>query len=415
MEDFLIQAGEALPRLDIRWKNKVVGVEPLGSGVDLVIETPDGEYSLRADYVVACDGARSTVRDILELDFVGRAFQDRFLITDVIMDADFPPERWFWFEPPFHDGQSALLHKQPDDVWRIDLQLDADADPEEEVKEENVRPRIARMLGPNRDFEIEWISLYTFRCRRLEHFRHDRVFFAGDSAHQVSPFGARGGNGGVQDADNLGWKLAAVLKGYAPDRLLDSYDAERLPAADENIRNSTRSTDFMTPKSGAVRDFRDAVLALAKNHDFARRMVNSGRLSVPAVYETSFLNTPDRDDFDAVVRPGAAAVDAPVRRVGGEAGWLLREIGPAFTLMVVGRPAPDLRLQEDDIPIKYLAVGPGGDFDDVEGLLWRRYDLSEGAAYLFRPDQHVAARTRKPDAAWLADAIDRALGRSFGA
>src|SRR5581483_1167684 len=185
-------------------------------------------------------------------------------------------------DPVFHPGRSALLHRQADNVWRIDLQLGADADPERERAPERVAARIRQMLGPRQEFELVWVSLYTFQCRRLQRFRHGRVLFAGDAAHQVSPFGARGGNGGVQDADNLAWKLALVLGGKAPERLLDSYDAERIPAADENILHSSRATNFMTPKPGASAAFRDAALTLAADHPFARLLVNSGRLSRPA-------------------------------------------------------------------------------------------------------------------------------------
>ena len=413
LEDFLIQAAAALPNLEIRWNNAVTDVALTATGATLGIETPAGAYRLTADYVVACDGARSTVRRALDLPFVGRMFEDRFLITDIAMDADFPSERWFWFEPPFHDGQSALLHKQPDGVWRIDLQLDGDADPEAAVRPEAVRPRIERMLGKDAVFEIEWISLYTFRCRRLEQFRHGRIFFAGDSAHQVSPFGARGGNGGVQDADNLAWKLAAVLGGAAPEALLDSYDAERIPAADENILNSTRSTDFMTPKSAAIRAFRDAALALARDHGFARRMVNSGRLSVPAVLDGSPLNTPDRDAFAGGLPPGHAAVDAPVLAADGQDDWLLRSLGQDFVLLLYDARSDIGPLQG----VRQVSVIPAGGAPapgcivDRDGLLQARYAMTPGAGYLFRPDQHVAARALWPDAAWAAAARDRALDK----
>src|SRR5213075_2576634 len=178
-------------------------------------------------------------------------------------------------------------HREPDDVWRIDFQLGWDADPEEEKKPERVIPRIQALLGKETEFTFEWVSVYTFVCMRMDKFRHGRVIFAGDSAHGVSPFGARGANSGVQDADNLGWKLAAVLRGDAGDALLDSYASEREYAADENIRNSTRATDFITPKSEVSRLFRDAVLELASEHAFARRIVNSGRLSVPATLDGS--------------------------------------------------------------------------------------------------------------------------------
>lgn len=413
VEEFLVRAAESTPGLDLRWKSKVVHAAAVATGVTLQVETPAGAYQLEADYAVACDGAGSTVRRVLDLPFVGRAFPDRFLITDVTMQADFPPERWFWFEPPFHDGQSALLHKQPDGVWRIDLQIDADADPEAEILEENVRPRIQRMLGPDATFEIEWISLYTFRCRRLERFRHGRLFFAGDAAHQVSPFGARGGNGGVQDADNLAWKLAAVIQGEAPEALLDAYEAERIPAADENILNSSRSTDFMTPKSPAIRDFRNAVLALAKDHDFARRMVNSGRLSVPALLRGSPLNVEDTEAFAGAMTPGAAAVDAPIKDSAGRDAWFLEMLGADFTLLVYG-DGPTLATDADvDPAVKLLSVGPAGpDVADHAGRLAARYDLRPGTAYLFRPDRHVSARARHCSPEWLRAALARARGEA---
>src|SRR6185295_6785806 len=184
----------------------------------------------------ACDGANSAIRSMLGLSFKSKVFEEQFLITDIEMKADFPSERWFWFDPPFHNGQSALLHKQPDDIYRIDLQLPADADPDTEKKLENVIPRITAVVG-ERPFEIDWTSLYRFQCGRIDAFVHGRVIFAGDSAHVVSPFGARGGNGGIQDVDNLAWKLAAVIKGEAGGALLDTYNAERVHGADENIRH----------------------------------------------------------------------------------------------------------------------------------------------------------------------------------
>ena len=240
------------------------------------------------------------------------------------MKMERPVERWFWFDPPFNRGRSALLHRQADDVWRLDFQVGAEADRDEEVKPENVARRVRAMLGEDVDFAFEWISLYRFQSRRLQRFRHGRVLFAGDAAHQMSPFGARGGNSGVQDADNLVWKLDLVLRGLAPERLLDSYDAERIAAADENLLNTTRSTDFIAPKSAASRTFRDGVLALAETEPFARRLVNSGRLSVAACYDGSPLNGPD--GFAAgecpQTRPGAAALDAPLgERLAARRPW----------------------------------------------------------------------------------------------
>ncbi len=417
-EEYEVDAAEREPDLEIRWKTRVVGVEPTADGVRVALESPEGPYRIHAQYLIACDGARSPIRKMLGLEFRGQVFEDRFLITDVHMQADYPSERWFWFEPPFHPGQSALLHKQADNVWRIDLQLGWQADPEEEKKPERVIPRLRAMLG-ERPFEIEWVSVYTFQCRRLERFRHGRVIFAGDSAHQVSPFGARGGNGGIQDADNLAWKLALVLEGTAPESLLDTYDAERIPATDENILNSTRSTDFITPKGAGPRALRDAVLELAEHFDFARRFVNSGRLSLPAVYDGSPLLTPDRDSFPAFMRPGSPAVDAPVAR-DGRRGWFLHALDGDFVVMHVpgAGEVEALRRAVADLPVPVrvftAGVDRGCDLVDVEGLLTRRYDLAPGTTYLFRPDQHVAARWRRPDPDALRAAVLRAIGREDG-
>src|SRR6202035_3046143 len=250
------------------------------------------------------------------------------------MTAEFPTERWFWFDPPFHAGRSALLHRQADDIWRIDLQLSPDADPAVEKRPENVRPRIARMLGHDK-FEFEWISLYKFQCRRMEKFTHGRVIFAGDAAHQVSPFGARGANSGLEDAENLAWKLDRVLRGISPEALLESYHVERSAAADENIRESTRSTDFMAPSSRQEARLRKAVLSLAKETEFGKRMINGGRLSLPSIYDSA-LSTADFDTWRCGPRPGASMLDAPLVAPSGEAVYLTEafiKAGTRFTLL----------------------------------------------------------------------------------
>lgn len=410
VEDYMVAACRARPEIELRFRNKVIGLEPRADGATVTVETPDGRYALEADYVLACDGARSPTRQMLGLDFDGKIFEDRFLIADVKMKAEFPTERWFWFEPPFHDGGSALLHKQADDVWRIDLQLGWDADPQAERDPHKVTERLKQMLGPETAFDLEWTSIYTFQCRRLRRFRHGRVFFVGDSAHQVSPFGARGGNGGLQDSDNLCWKLALVLNGTAPESLLDTYDAERIPATDENILNSTRSTDFITPKGAISKGFRDAVLALAQQHDFARRLVNSGRLSLPHTYTATPLSTVDEDPFAGTLRPGAPCLDAELVAPNGHPAWLLDQLGNGFTLLCFGAP-PHLPA-ELPVPVRLLSIGAGG-FVDAKGQAVQRYDARDGTCYLIRPDQHVAARWRRFDAGCFADALNRAMGRTL--
>ena len=405
LEQFLCERAAELGAIDIRWRNKVSGIEPRNDGARLTIDTPDGPYRLDADWVIAADGARSTLRRLLGLAFLGEAFEDRFLIADVRMAGAFPPERWFWFDPPFHDGRSALLHKQPDDIWRIDLQLGPDADPIAEQKPERVVPRLRQMLGADTQFSLEWVSVYTFQCRRLKRFVHGRVVFVGDAAHQVSPFGARGGNSGIQDAENLAWKLALVLLGGAPASLIDSYDLERSAAADENVGHSTRSTDFIAPRSPQELRFRDATLALAGATGFAKRMVNSGRLSVASVYETP-LSTSDHGPWAGSARLGAPLPDAPLLDRAGKPVWLLDAIGGEAGVLCSGSGAAPPPLPA----LKRLVIGE--DLLDRDGHFARRYDATPGASYLVRPDQHLAARWRAFDAEAIAAAVRRFSGRA---
>ena len=414
VEGFLHEVATNQPNIDFRWRNKVVALEQRDDGATLTVETPDGTYALTCDYAIACDGSRSAMRGMLGLKSAGHSFRDRFLIADVKMKGEaaarFAAERWFWFDPPFHRGQSVLLHMQPDGVWRIDFQLGWDADPVAEREPSRVAERVKALLGDDAEFEFEWMSVYTFACVRMDRFRHGRVLFAGDAAHGVSPFGARGANSGVQDADNLAWKLGLVLAGKAPDRLLDSYDEERVHAADENILNSTRSTDFLTPKSDISRTFRDAVLKLAREHPFARTLVNSGRLSTPATLSSSSLNTPDFYRFEGPMVPGATCLDAPIT-IDGQPGWLLDQLRGAFTLIhfpgsgalprslakLAGLPLP-IRLVVIASDARAIDLADAIVARDVDGHVARRYDAHPGTTYLVRPDQHVCARWRRFDA-----------------
>jgi len=406
-EAYLVDRVGELPDISLRWRNKVVALESRNDSVVLTIDTPDGPYRLHAAYVAACDGARSSLRKMVGAEFSGQVFEDQFLIADVKMTAAFPTERWFWFDPPFHAGRSALLHKQPDDVWRIDLQLSRFADPAVEKQPDSVRPRIARMLGHD-NFEFEWISLYKFQCRRMDKFIHGRVIFAGDAAHQVSPFGARGANSGLEDAENLAWKLDRVLRNSSPEALLESYHAERSFAADENIRESTRATDFMAPATHQESRLRKAVLSLAKETEFGKRMVNGGRLSVPSIYQSP-LSTADAETWCGGPRPGTSMPDAPLAGSSGESTFLIdafARAGKRFTLLAFGNGSAI------DAPegLGTIRIGGEGGLADREGLATLRYDAEPGTAYLLRPDGYVAARFRHPTHC----AIDAALSRACG-
>ena len=402
MVDRVLELQAAGKQIEIRGGSRVTSIKPRPDHVRLTVETPDGPYELEADWLIACDGAASPIRAMMGLDFVGRVFEDNFLIADVIMDADFPTERWFWFDPPFNRGQSALLHKQPDGVWRIDFQIGWDIDRAEELKPENIDRRLRAMLGEDIKYELEWSSIYTFQCRRMEKFHEGRVIFAGDAAHQVSPFGARGANSGLQDTDNLIWKLKLILDGKAPESLLETYDAERIHGADENIMNSSRSTDFITPKSEISRVFRDAVLDLSERYEFARPLVNSGRLSVPCTYDGSPLNGPDCQTMPRRTRPGSPAVDAPL----DQGAWLLYRLDGQFHILAIDAEVPD-SLCEHGICATSICLSAAGN----DALRERYLGDASSAVYLIRPDQHVAARWDAFDEAAMREAIDRASGR----
>jgi len=425
VEQTLVDACEAHPKVVVGWKHKVMALQQQADHARLTVQTPDGSFDLLADWVIACDGANSDTRKMVGAQFTGQFFEDRFLIADVVLKAPpqpaqgaqrlgSEPERWFWFDPPFHRGQSVLLHKQCDDVWRIDFQLGRDADPEAEKRPERVIPRIQAMLGPELPFELEWVSVYQFACRRIDNFRYGRVLFAGDAAHQVSPFGARGANTGIQDVDNLGWKLKLVLDGVAPEALIDSYHEERAFAADDNLLNSTRATDFISPKSPVSLRLRNAVLELAADQPFARPLINSGRLSTPTPYLNSSLNTPDEEAFAGPMKPGSNCADAPVLQRGQKV-WLLDLLnalhGPAggFTLLMFGPRLANPVVGEGGITARVLSVSE--EIEDAEGLLAQRYDARPGTVYLIRPDQHVAARWRALDAAKVRAALRRATAQ----
>jgi len=406
-ERFLVErvraAQAAGAPIQIRGRNRVEGVTLHDDHATLEITTPDGPYSIEADWLIGCDGAGSPLRGMMGLDFEGRVFEDSFLIADIRMTNDtFPTERWFWFEPHFKSGASTLLHKQPDGIWRVDFQIGWDVDRKEELKEENIRARLDAMLGEV-DYEIVWTSIYTFQCRRMQKFRHGRVIFAGDAAQQVSPFGARGANSGMQDVDNLGWKLGLVVRGKAPETLLDSYDVERIQGADENILNSTRATDFITPKSAVSHCFRNAVLDLAEHYAFARPLVNSGRLSVPCNYDVSPLNGVDAlPGSPPCTRPGSPCPDAPL-----DDGFLLDRLGGDFVLLGLNADLPDT-LEEGGIAVRPVSLTSA---QDGSGALSARY-LGQAASgvYLIRPDQHVVARWTAFEETACRGALRRACG-----
>ncbi len=295
VEGFLVeQLYKKAAHVELRWNNRITAFEQNADFATLHITTPAGAYMIEANHVIDCSGARSPFRGWCKASVTAKKGDDRWCIADVRFKEPPPVERHTWIEAPFNEGRAVWQHLMADGVWRIDYQMRPDADPEEVSREDVVRQRINGQLGrdiPHDEYDIVWVGPYAYRSECLDQLRHGRVFFVGDAAHVVSPFGARGGNSGVQDADNLAWKLAAVVRGQASENLLDSYHDERHEAATHNVLVTNRTARFLRPADGMERVFRTAAISLAKRHAFARQLVNTGRMSVPNVYSQSSVCT----------------------------------------------------------------------------------------------------------------------------
>jgi 3-(3-hydroxy-phenyl)propionate hydroxylase len=430
LEDILLEAAVATGLVEVRWGNRVTGVQQVDRDVArLAVDTPGGPYALDADWVVAADGARSVLRQSLGLRLEGDAYEGRFVIADIRIDLPLPTERLAFFDPAWNPGNTVLMHREPEGMWRIDYQLPPGESPEHALAPERLRARIDAHLASigqgHLPWELDWSSVYSARTMTLPAYVHGRVLFAGDAAHLLPIFGVRGANTGFQDAQNLAWKLACVVRGLAPAGLLDSYSGERVTAAREIIAESARSTRFMTPPSSGFRLLRDAVLSLSLRHEFVRPLFH-WRTSRAHQHVGSVLNTPDDDDARFTAGPGHGA-NAPNAAL-GDSGFLLDVLGLHFSLLwfgdtpaipeALGRAARALR--DHDVPARVIAVSIGaGRVDgadvtapDPDGHVARRYGAAPGATYLLRPDQHVCARwIDMPDTARILTAVDTALAR----
>ena len=395
VEWFLVDRILELGLTDLRWKNKVSQVTPLADGVRVEVQTPAGHYTIEADHLIDATGANSPIRTQLGIETHSARSTDRWCISDVRFRKPLPVERWTWVDAPFNEGRAVWQHLMADGVWRIDYQMPEDCDNEHISRPEVAGARLREQLGPDVEFEFVWIGPYGYRDHLLDRFRHDRILFIGDAAHVVSPFGARGGNTGIQDAANLAWKLALVIQGKAGDALLDSYHDERRPAAAENLRVTSRSARFLAPRSSAEHTLRRAVVELAARFPFARAMVNTGRMSVANVYPAA----PHLPEGACTVQnvalqwsDGRPTSLVELLATGGS-DWLGLWFGPSNT-QVGALPAA--------LPLRLVAVGGDSALPTVqadEALARHLGDPPAGSLVLVRPDAYRAARLDAPDAA----------------
>jgi 2-polyprenyl-6-methoxyphenol hydroxylase-like FAD-dependent oxidoreductase len=430
LEVLLLERVRREPLIELRWSHRLESVEQDAEGVRLRAATPGGPAEVHAGYAIGCDGARSAMRRLLGVEFPGHSFDDRFLIADVRVALPFPNERRFFFDPPFNPGRQVLVHPQPDGVWRIDWQIPQGVEVEEERASGRLDRRIRAIVG-DADYELVWLSSYRFHQRVAARFRVGRAFLAGDAAHLMSPFGARGLNSGVADAENLAWKLWLVLEGHAPAGLLDTYELERRAAARENVAITNATMRFMAPPTPLHRLLRVAVLRGSLRVAALRRLVNSGKLSAPFVYADSPIVEPAataRGEPPAAARPGAVAPDAPCRRPGSDEVTRLRQLlGGGFVALwlppagadpvagakraVERAPAAPVELLVVVPPLPPPPELPGGvaALVDTEGALADAYG-GPGSLCLIRPDGHVAARRATADPAELPELVDLAAG-----
>ncbi|MBO4259550.1 FAD-dependent monooxygenase [Streptomyces griseorubiginosus] len=406
------------PLIEARWDHEVTGLVQHEDHVELACDTPGGTAHIRAAYVLACPGARGHgIRDCLGVEFSGRTFSDQFLICDIRADVPgWERERRFYFDPEWNPGRQVLIHPCPDSTYRIDWQVPEDFDLAAEESGGGLDRRIRTVIG-DRPYQIRWKSVYRFHSRIASQFRVARVLLAGDAAHLVSPFGGRGLNSGVQDAENAAWKVAAVLHGMAGEALLDSYHHERHAAAQENLAVTAATMEFLTPQTPAAQARRRDILERSVLDPAVRADVNSGRLAEPFWYVDSPLTTPDparpfggRPPKGSVPAPGPGVLmpDVPiVHPVTAEATRLRLLVRRRFTVIT-----------GDDVDVaalhgQLLDLGravPVHRIADLAGGGAAALGIKPDEAWVIRPDAHLAATLADPAAVKVNAAITRALG-----
>ncbi len=432
LEEYLLDACQASPFIELRWGNQVTHVSQQQGYVEATVDTPEGPYTLSSQWLVAADGGRSGIRSQLNLEMEGASYEGLFVIADIKIDLPLPTERLAFFDPDWNRGNTILMHREPHGIWRVDYQLPPGESPQEALRIESLTSRInaqLEMMGyGGTPWALDWSSVYSARTLTLPDFVHGNVIFTGDAAHLLPIFGVRGANTAFQDAQSLGWHLAFVVKGLVSDQLLRNHSKERVGAAREIIEEAGKSTRFMTPPAGGFTLLRNAVLSLSLSQAFVRPLYH-WRTSRPHEYTHSWLNS--RGDDNALFKAGPAHGAPPQNIRLAQDDYLLDHLGGGFDLLYFtdqpSFPEPLLQVvthvRAQGVPLRVVAVSAGDvvqgadiTLHDHSGHCRRRYGVpASGAAYLLRPDQHVCARWLTLDATRLQAALDTALLRHLNA
>ena len=418
IEGFLVERIQELGVVDLRWQNRLTAFEQNAECATLTVETPAGSYRIEAEHVIDATGSHSPLRKWLDVPFDSRRGDDRWCIADVRFSTRPPLERHTWIEAPFNENRAVWQHLMADDVWRIDYQMAPNADPEYVSREDVVRERLQRQFGADVQVDIVWVGPYAYRSECVHGMRHGHVYLMGDSAKVVSPFGARGGNTGVADADNLAWKLAAVLRGKAAPALLESYNQERLEAAQQNVNVTNRTARFLRPADGSERLFRQAAIGLAKQYPFARSLINTGRMAVANPYSRSSVCSYARGSAagQSVQNVHFAWADGQPGKVNDLLDWAAGDL----LLLVFGEPSHTglqrLRRLAATAPVRSVQVVDARSAPqaaehvlDSEGQLQGACQMSGHGWALLRPDGYLAASGYAINGS-LVEAIERSLG-----
>lgn len=395
IEQFLYEAAVTSDLIEIRWQSEATGIQETQDGIRLTITDPAGKYTFAASWLLACDGARSPMRKLRGLRLQGENYSGRYVIADIQMAHDYPTIRRALFDPESLPGMTVLIHKQPDNIWRIDYQIDDDTNEDEALREDEIRAKVSAVLndiGYDGPWELEWWSIYSANTLALDDYRDGRIFFVGDSAHIVPIFGVRGLNNGLADAANIGWKLGWVLQGKAREALLDSYSPERRGATLDVFANASKSARFMTPNTHGWKLMRDAALSLALTHPFAGELANPRQMTA-FTYSDSPAVLPDDPAFGTGPGVGALMPDA---RFGD--GFLSDALGTGHTVLCFTNAlAQELKCAfASDAEVRILTL-------PHPSTICEKFGADAQSAYLLRPDMHIAGRWKDASAQKVID------------